>query len=119
MNGLYMSDTSITTIYVYISYTTQPGMVDLTADVDFALCRRAAENKGARVPILLTQGDFLMRMGVVSRVEQLLELEETTDEAANALVASLKYLVEPAQMGSRFKVLSIVNPTIPTVTGFE
>jgi len=55
--------------------------VDVTADVDFAMCRRAAERKGARVPALLSQGDFLMRMGVVQRVEQLLDSEETSDPA--------------------------------------
>lgn len=90
----------------------------MTADVDFAMCRRAALRKGAAVPPLLTQGDFLMRMGIVSRVEQLIELEQTSDEAANALVRSLKYLVEPGQMGSRFKVLSIASPVLDKVTGF-
>jgi SAM-dependent MidA family methyltransferase len=91
----------------------------MTADVDFSMCRRAALKKSALVPPLLTQGEFLMRMGILARVQQLVELDETSDEAASALVDSLKYLVEPAQMGTRFKVLSIVNPGLGTVTGFE
>jgi hypothetical protein len=97
----------------------QPGQVDMTADVDFSQCARSARRFGARVPALQTQGDFLMRMGIVDRAQRLLDLEETTDEQAEALVSSLKYLVEPEQMGQRFKVLCIAHPKLPTIVGFE
>jgi len=90
----------------------------LTADVDFSICRQAAIKKGAKVPAILTQGEFLMRMGIVSRIEQLMELDETSDDDANQLVNSLKYLVEPDQMGKRFKVMAIVHPSINDITGF-
>jgi len=93
--------------------------VDVTADVDFAMCRRAAERKGARVPALLSQGDFLMRMGVVQRVEQLLDSEETSDQQADNLFSSLKYLVQPEHMGQKFKVLCIASPTLPPLQAFE
>jgi SAM-dependent MidA family methyltransferase len=91
----------------------------MTADVDFSMCRRAALKKGAQVPPLLTQGEFLMRMGILARVQQLVELDETSDEQASALVDSLKYLVEGSKMGTRFKVMSIANPALGAVTGFE
>ena len=91
----------------------------MTADVDFSMCRRAAEQKGAMVPPLLTQGDFLMRMGIVSRAEQLINLDETSEEQATALLESLKYLVDPAKMGERFKVLCIANPVLGQVTAFD
>ena len=66
--------------------------MDVTADVDFALCRRAAERKGARVPPLLTQGAFLMRMGITDRVQQLLDSKETNDDISILLDAfSLRY----------------------------
>ena len=94
-------------------------MVDVTADVDFSICRKAAERRGARVPPLLTQGQFLMRMGIVNRVEQLMEAGDTTDEQAASLLGALKYLVETQQMGQKFKVMSIVNPSLTTVVGFE
>ena len=71
------------------------------------------------MPAILTQGEFLMRMGIVSRIEQLLDLEETSDDEANHLVASMKYLVEPEQMGKRFKVMTIVHPSILDITGFH
>jgi len=70
------------------------------------------------VPAILSQGEFLMRMGIVSRIEQLMSLDDTTDDQANQLVSSLKYLVEPEQMGKRFKVMAIVHPSIDEVTGF-
>ena len=93
--------------------------MDVTADVDFSICRKAAERRGAKVMPLLTQGQFLMRMGIVSRVEQLLEAPGTTDEQGAMLVNALKFLADPQQMGQRFKVLSIANPALTTVTGFE
>lgn len=59
-----------------------------------------------------------MQMGILARLEQLIELEQTTDEEANQLVRSFKYLVEPQHMGKKFKVMSIVDPNIPIITGF-
>ena len=96
----------------------QPGIADLTADVDFSLCRKASVHKGSKVSNIITQGEFLMQMGILSRLEQLIELEQTTDEEANQLVRSFKYLVEPQHMGKKFKVMSIVDPKISEITGF-
>ena len=96
----------------------QPGRVDVTADVDFAVCRRAAVNKGASVEPLSTQGDFLMRMGIVERVEQLVDAPGTSEEQAEALVASLGRLVDPAEMGRKYKVMAITSPGL-RVHGFE
>lgn len=100
-----------------VSVLSQPGRVDVTADVDFAVCRRAAVNRGATVPPLSTQGDFLMRMGVVERVERLMERESTSEAQAELLVESLGRLVDPAEMGRKFKVLAICSPGL-AVPGF-
>lgn len=108
----------------------QPGVADVTADVDFRQCRRVVEKvnedeakkREARlklgqadaapprtlvVPPLQTQGEFLMALGIVRRVQRLIDEPSTTEEAANQLFASLKMLVDPAQMGKRFKVMQI------------
>lgn len=90
-----------------VPFLSLPGTADLTADVDFLQCRRAAERCGAEVLPLLTQGQWLMQLGAVERVQQLIDLPETSEEQANALVSSLKMLVDPAVMGSRFKVLQL------------
>lgn len=92
-------------------------MVDITADVDFHLCTVAATAKGATVLPLSTQGDFLMRLGVVERVQELLKLESVTAEQGRAMVDSLRKLVDPAQMGRRFKVLGMTSPGL-SVPGF-
>ena len=89
----------------------KPWSVDVTADVNFAACAATARKAGVRVAPLLTQGDFLMRMGIISRVERLIEAEGTSDKQAEELVSATRRLVDPAEMGSRFKVLQIVHPS--------
>ena len=69
---MYVCMYEIVHIAVVIITHTLPykvGKVDLTADVDFAACARAAGKAGARPLPVSTQGDFLMRMGIVERAE--------------------------------------------------
>ena len=47
------------------------GKADLTADVDFAACAKAAKGGGALSLPLTTQGGFLMSMGILERVQVL------------------------------------------------
>lgn len=76
------------------------------------MCRKVAVAKGAYVPPLMLQGQFLMNMGIKERVQQLLAQPELTDLEANYLVESMKKLVLPEEMGKRFKVLSILHPSL-------
>lgn len=93
--------------------------MDITADVDFALCRKSAQRHHAKVLPLQTQGNFLVNMGIIQRVEQLLEADHITDEEANMLFESMQKLVDPKEMGSKFKVMSIVHPSLENlVVGF-
>jgi NADH dehydrogenase [ubiquinone] 1 alpha subcomplex assembly factor 7 len=103
-----------------VNFLSEPGLVDMTADVDFSAIGRAAESKGAKVMKAIGQGEFLMRMGIVERVEKLIDLPATTDEEANNLVSSMKKLVMEGEgnMGTRFKVMSISHPTTH-VAGFN
>ena len=86
--------------------------MDITADVDFRSCRRSAESKGSIVYPLLTQGQFLMNMGIAQRVEQLINADHVTDEEATALFESMKTLVLPDAMGSKFKVMISSHPDL-------
>ena len=63
------------------------------------------------------QGEFLMRMGIVERLEQLFALD-TTDEQANQLMDAMKKLVTDEAMGKRFKVLGIANEGLAPLSGF-
>jgi len=87
-----------------------PGITDVTVDVDFAACARAAAKRGAVAIGAIPQGEFLIRMGVVDRVQQLLALKTTTDDAAVKMLSSLRRLVDAQDMGKRFKVLAILDP---------
>lgn len=87
----------------------EPGLVDITADVDFLACENIAKKNGVNVEKTVTQGDFLIGMGAVSRIEQLINDDNTTDEQATLLVESFKKIVHPDEMGKRFKVLGLSN----------
>jgi SAM-dependent MidA family methyltransferase len=45
-----------------------------------------------------------MNMGIVERTEFLIEQDHVTEAQAETIVAGLERLVDPQQMGSRYKV---------------
>ena len=102
----------------------EPGLADVTADVDFAMCSRvAARQPNIHSCRVLTQSEFLLRMGILDRVEALIEHPDTTDEQAEELVLAYKRLVgsqsdSATYMGSRFKVLSFSHTSIKS-PGFD
>ena len=93
-----------------------PGLVDTTADVDFDACGRVAARRGAKVVGAITQAEFLIKMGVVERAEQLISLDSTTEEEQASLVSSLSFLVDEHKMGERFKVMTILDPKTAPAT---
>lgn len=95
--------------HVQKSVLSEPGLVDITADVDFIACESVARRAGVRVEKTVTQGEFLVRMGAVSRVEQLLSRDDISDEQAEVLVESFRKIVDETEMGARFKVLGFSN----------
>jgi SAM-dependent MidA family methyltransferase len=79
--------------HTQVPFLSMPGAADVTADVDFSLCAAAARARGAVVWPLLSQGQFLLRMGIVQRVQQLVDLDTTSEEQAEELVAAAKRLI--------------------------
>ena len=90
-----------------------PGEADLTAHVDFAPLAQAARAAGARVSGMVTQGEWLLRLGIAARAER---LAQAGDQGA---MAALHRLTAPAEMGHLFKVLAIWAPDAPVPPGFE
>eukprot|EP01041_Mallomonas_annulata_P006921 gene6921-14060_t len=90
-----------------------PGEVDVTADVDFKAMADVVREAGGSVLGPVTQGEFLVQMGIVQRVEQLLGKESTTVEQGEQLVDALHMIAGNREgsndMGVRYKVLGIVN----------
>ncbi|GAX20545.1 hypothetical protein FisN_3Hh605 [Fistulifera solaris] len=98
-----------------VPFLSQPGQVDVTADVDFGALRHAIPDQ-AHGPV--GQGEFLMRMGLQERVVQLLERDDVTDEQAEDIYQSMVRLASPEEMGTKYKVMGIVPKGDETPPGF-
>ena len=90
-----------------VDFLSIPGQADMTVDVDFRACAQAAAKKDVKVYPLMTQQEFLMRMGITHRLERYIQKDSVTDEQAKAVIASCNLLLSPEHMGERFKVLAM------------
>lgn len=110
---------------------TTPGLVDLTADVNFISLQRAllsssssntnnndndnttntTANNNIKVLGPVAQQYFLVQLGIVDRVEKIIDDKNTTDEQAEDIVNALERLIsdEKGMMGNTYKVMSIVK----------
>jgi NADH dehydrogenase [ubiquinone] 1 alpha subcomplex assembly factor 7 len=87
-----------------------PGEADLTAHVDFAALAASAARAGAAVHGPMTQGEFLVSLGILERAGRLgAAADEVTREAIGAAV---ERLAGSEQMGKLFKVLAITRPGV-------
>lgn len=84
-----------------------PGGYDLTSHVDFAALARAAHRAGCH-SAAMTQGDFLLRLGLLERAGRL--GADRDDTMRQQIVADVERLAGPDQMGELFKVLCIADP---------
>jgi SAM-dependent MidA family methyltransferase len=87
-----------------------PGQADLTVHADFPAVLAAAGAAGARTAAILTQGELLMRLGIVARAEA---LAQAAPPKADAIGHQLERLVDPAQMGSLFKAACLHSADWP------
>jgi NADH dehydrogenase [ubiquinone] 1 alpha subcomplex assembly factor 7 len=88
-----------------------PGDADLSAQVDFANLKGSAEALGLSSYGPMPQGEFLLKLGLGQRREQLLEKAKPEQKAA--IVSGATRLVDPAQMGVLFNVLTLASPDLP------
>jgi len=90
-----------------------PGEADLTIHADFPAVAAAARDSGADASAILTQGDFLKRLGIEARAAT---LAAANPDLAATLARQLGRLIDPDQMGELFKVLALSSPgLIPPV----
>ncbi|RYY44078.1 MAG: class I SAM-dependent methyltransferase [Sphingomonadales bacterium] len=101
--------------HAYANPFDTPGEADLTAHVDFATLREAAEVEGLVVHGPVTQGAFLDAMGIGARTEA---LAKAWPERAEQLAIDRARLTEPEQMGELFKVIALTAPGWPVPAGF-
>jgi SAM-dependent MidA family methyltransferase len=89
----------------YESPFAMPGQADVTAHVDFAALARTAEKAGAVARPVMTQGELLVRLGIVERANV---LGRGKDEKTRDTIASaIERLAGPKQMGNLFKALAV------------
>ncbi|KIL97282.1 hypothetical protein CCC_00343 [Paramagnetospirillum magnetotacticum MS-1] len=93
-----------------------PGTADITAHVDFQALAEAASGL-ARVYGPVPQGRFLARLGLEERVRML--MQHASVEQAAHLASGARRLIDPAEMGTLFKVLALANPLLPAPPGLE
>ncbi|MDS9467437.1 SAM-dependent methyltransferase [Paracoccus sp. MBLB3053] len=90
-----------------------PGEADLTAHVDFLPIALAGRAAGSRVSRMVTQGEWLSRLGIAARAERLAAAGDSGAKAA------LHRLTAPGEMGQLFKVLAFWAPNAADPPGFE
>jgi SAM-dependent MidA family methyltransferase len=96
-----------------------PGLLDLTAHVDFQALAQAAARGGALVHGPMPQGEFLRRLGIEERAAAL--RAGAPQEYAAAIQAAYDRLTDDDRtgMGRLFKVVALTGPKLVVVPGFE
>jgi NADH dehydrogenase [ubiquinone] 1 alpha subcomplex assembly factor 7 len=95
---------------------TSPGEQDLTCHVDFEALGRAAQDAGAAVTRLVSQGEWLKRLGIETRARS---LEQSNPDKADSVHVALNRLIGTEEMGKLFKVIAIHSPAWPVPLGFQ
>ncbi|MEN2494265.1 MAG: hypothetical protein TECD_00156 [Hyphomicrobiaceae bacterium hypho_1] len=88
---------------------TSPGQADLTTQVDFSQISRVLRRSGLIPHSILTQAEFLGRLGVVERTSQLMS---NNPKQASVLETATTRLIAPNGMGTRFKALALSSPKL-------
>jgi SAM-dependent MidA family methyltransferase len=112
----------------YVDVLAEPGEADLTTHVDFSLLGRAARQAGLAVHGPVTQGDFLIALGISERAAM---LKRGRDAAAAAIVdqAVARLIADETNgkgapgketgMGRLFKAAAFAHPALPPLPGFS
>lgn len=100
----------------YAGVLAEPGDADLSAHVDFAALKHAAEAVGAMVSGPTGQGDLLADLGIEVRAQRLIL---ANPKEAKSILAGVQRLIDPREMGSLFKVIAVSRPDAPPAPGFR
>ncbi len=99
-----------------VSALSPPGTADLSADVDFAAFADAARAGGAAIHGPAEQGRFLAELGIGARLAAL--SARAAPAQRQALERGVARLLDPAEMGGRFKAMAVTTPGLPAPAGF-
>jgi SAM-dependent MidA family methyltransferase len=93
----------------------RPGEQDLTAHVDFEAVGEAASRAGGAMTSVVTQGEWLDRLGIAQRAAA---LTASHPERAADIAAAVRRLTGDNEMGTLFKLVAIHSPDWPAPAGF-
>lgn len=93
----------------------EPGEADLTVHADFPAVLGAARSEGCATAVT-TQGQFLLRLGLVARAAA---LAKARPDRSDRLQRQLERLAAPDQMGQLFKAAAIWREEDPEPPGFR
>lgn len=100
----------------YAPVLADPGEQDLTSHVDFDVVSGAAKAAGASVTPVMTQREWLIRLGIESRAQS---LSRANPERAADVSQALDRLTSREQMGALFKIIALHSPDWPAPASFE
>lgn len=101
--------------HAHVDPLAQPGEADLTAHVNFRALGAALGRGGLERHGPVSQGQFLRALGLDVRAATLVRANA---DATDSLMAAMRRLADPDQMGDLFKVLAATAPSTPTPAGF-
>jgi len=96
-----------------------PGLVDLTAHVDFQAMAVAADSMGVSAYGPLTQRQFLSRLGIDRRADKLKERAAPAQAAEIDSAVTRLLNVGTSGMGQMFKAIAFADPKLGIPPGFE
>jgi NADH dehydrogenase [ubiquinone] 1 alpha subcomplex assembly factor 7 len=102
--------------HAFVPVLDTPGEADLTAHVDFEALARTAGDAGASVDGVLQQGPFLQALGLEQRA-QILTASATANQRED-ITSAVRRLIDPAEMGTLFKVFGLRHPALALLPGF-
>ncbi len=94
----------------YESPFAMPGAADVTCHVDFSALSRTAAAAGIEPRPVMTQGEFLLRLGLVDRANVLGRDRDV--KTRNQIASAIERLAGPKAMGTLFKVLAVASPGV-------
>ncbi len=94
--------------HTYESPFAMPGEADVTCHVDFSALARIAAEAGIAPRAVMSQGEFLVRLGLVERAKVLGRDKDV--KTRDSIASAIERLAGPKAMGTLFKVLAVASP---------
>ena len=101
----------------YFNPLSQPGEADITTQVDFNQLKQSAQMSGLTAHGPISQGQFLLSLGLEQRLNQL--LKNVRPAHYKQLESGTLRLVDPKQMGLLFKAMALLSSNLPPPSPFN